>query len=49
MQGATMFACAVGEGSDVSLDSWWHVEGMIKVVRRTGHCQCSQHVLRPTS
>jgi len=37
MQGATMFACAVGEGSDVSLDSWWHIEGMIKVVRRTGH------------
>ena len=39
MQGATMFACAVGEGSDVSLDSWWHIEAMIKVVRRTGHCE----------
>ena len=37
MQGATLFACSVGEGSDVSLDSWWRVEGMIKVVRRTGH------------
>jgi len=37
MQGATMFACAVGEGSDVSLDAWWVVEGMAKVVRRTGH------------
>ncbi|KAG8847032.1 hypothetical protein FRB96_001682 [Tulasnella sp. 330] len=37
MQGACMFACAVGEGSDVSLDAWWVMEGMIKVVRRTGH------------
>ncbi|KAG8931747.1 hypothetical protein FRC03_011755 [Tulasnella sp. 419] len=37
MQGATMFACSVGEGSDVSLDSWWRIEAMIKVVRRTGH------------
>lgn len=39
MQGACMFACAVGEGSDVSLDAWWVIEGMIKVVRRTGHCE----------
>jgi uncharacterized protein (UPF0303 family) len=37
IQGSTLFACSVGEGSDVSLDSWWRVEGMIKVVRRTNH------------
>ncbi|KDQ14619.1 hypothetical protein BOTBODRAFT_109777 [Botryobasidium botryosum FD-172 SS1] len=37
MQGSPMFACGVGEGSDVSLDSWMRLEGMIKVVRRTGH------------
>jgi len=41
--GHTLFACTVGDlgapGSlgDVSLDSWACVEGMINVVRRTGH------------
>ena len=41
--GHTLFACSVGElgaqGSmgDASLDSWSCLEGMINVVRRTGH------------
>lgn len=41
--GHTLFACTVGDlGSpsgigDVSLDSWACLEGMINVVRRTGH------------
>jgi len=37
VQGATLFACAVGDGSDVCLDSWLRLESMIKVVKRTGH------------
>lgn len=41
--GHTLFACTVGDLSsisgigDVSLDSWACLEGMINVVRRTGH------------
>lgn len=41
--GHTLFSCTVGElgGAtslgDVSLDSWACLEGMINVVRRTGH------------
>ena len=41
--GHTLFSCTVGElGApsglgDVSLDSWSRLEGMINVVRRTGH------------
>ncbi|KAI0069146.1 hypothetical protein BV25DRAFT_96393 [Artomyces pyxidatus] len=39
--GHTLFSCTVGDlGSsvgDVSLDSWSSLEGMIAVVRRTGH------------
>lgn len=41
--GHTLFACTVGDlGNhsgigDVSLDSWACLEGMINVVRRTGH------------
>ena len=41
--GHTLFSCTVGElgGAsslgDVSLDSWASLEGMINVVRRTGH------------
>jgi len=41
--GHTLFACTVGDlgglsgVGDVSLDSWACVEGMIAVVRRTGH------------
>lgn len=41
--GHTLFACTVGDlGSlsgigDVSLDSWACLEGMINVVKRTGH------------
>lgn len=43
ISGHNLFACTVGDlgaaGSlgDVSLDSWACVEGMINVVRRTGH------------
>ena len=33
--GAVLFACAVGEGAAV--DDWAALEGMIGVVRRTGH------------
>jgi len=41
--GHTLFACTVGDlghafgVSDVSLDSWACLDGMINVVRRTGH------------
>lgn len=41
--GHTLFACTVGDlgglsgVGDVSLDSWTCIEGMIAVVRRTGH------------
>lgn len=41
--GHTLFACTVGDLGhvsgigDVSLDSWACLEGMINVVRRTGH------------
>jgi len=39
--GHTLFSCTVGDlGStvgDVSLDSWTSLDGMIAVVRRTGH------------
>ena len=42
--GHTLFACTVGDlgganagVGDVSLDSWASLEGMINVVRRTGH------------
>jgi len=41
--GHTLFACTVGDLGhlsgigDVSIDSWSCVEGMINVVRRTGH------------
>ncbi|KIM83838.1 hypothetical protein PILCRDRAFT_818865 [Piloderma croceum F 1598] len=41
--GHTLFACTVGDLGhpsgigDVSMDSWQVVEGMINVVRRTGH------------
>ncbi|KAG6866501.1 hypothetical protein C0991_003045 [Blastosporella zonata] len=41
--GHTLFACTVGDlghGSgigDVSMDSWTCIEGMVSVVRRTGH------------
>jgi len=41
--GHTLFACTVGDLGhasgigDVSLDSWACMEGMINVVRRTGH------------
>jgi uncharacterized protein (UPF0303 family) len=41
--GHTLFACTVGDLGgqggigDVSLDSWASLEGMINVVRRTGH------------
>jgi len=35
--GHTLFACTVGEGSEVSLDSWLRIEAMIRVVKRTGH------------
>ncbi|TFY69477.1 hypothetical protein EVJ58_g380 [Rhodofomes roseus] len=41
--GHTLFACTVGDlgglsgVGDVSLDSWSCLEGMIAVVRRTGH------------
>lgn len=41
--GHTLFSCTVGDlGSttgigDVSLDSWASLEGMINVVKRTGH------------
>ncbi|KAK7695566.1 hypothetical protein QCA50_000202 [Cerrena zonata] len=43
LQGHTLFACTVGDlggfqgVGDVSLDSWTCLEGMIAVVRRTGH------------
>ncbi|KAN0140059.1 hypothetical protein V8E53_001955 [Lactarius tabidus] len=39
--GHTLFSCTVGElgntVGDVSLDSWASLDGMISVVRRTGH------------
>jgi len=39
--GHTLFSCTVGElgntVGDVSLDSWTSLDGMISVVRRTGH------------
>jgi len=35
--GHKLFACSVGEGADVSMDSWLCVDGMIRVVARTGH------------
>ena len=39
--GHTLFSCTVGElgntVGDVSLDSWSSLDGMISVVRRTGH------------
>ncbi|KAH9007160.1 hypothetical protein EDB86DRAFT_2870329 [Lactarius hatsudake] len=39
--GHTMFSCTVGDlgttVGDVSLDSWASLDGMISVVRRTGH------------
>jgi uncharacterized protein (UPF0303 family) len=41
--GHTLFACTVGDlgnhsgVGDVSLDSWASLEGMVNVVRRTGH------------
>lgn len=41
--GHTLFACTVGDLGhpsgigDVSMDSWQAVEGMVNVVRRTGH------------
>jgi hypothetical protein len=41
--GHTLFACTVGDLGhisgigDVSMDSWSCVEGMINVVKRTGH------------
>jgi len=43
ISGHTLFACTVGDlggvsgVGDVSLDSWTVVEGMIAVVKRTGH------------
>jgi len=41
--GQPLFACTVGDSghlsgmSDISLDSWSALEGMINVVKRTGH------------
>lgn len=41
--GHTLFACTVGDLGhpsgigDVSMDSWACIEGMVNVVRRTGH------------
>lgn len=41
--GHTLFSCTVGDlghlsgVGDVSLDSWSFLDGMINVVRRTGH------------
>ncbi|CAE7230049.1 unnamed protein product [Rhizoctonia solani] len=35
--GHTLFACTVGEGSDVSLDSWMRLNAITNVVKRTGH------------
>ena len=41
--GHTLFACTVGDlggvsgVGDVSLDSWGVLEGMVNVVKRTGH------------
>ncbi|CEL57872.1 UPF0303 protein [Rhizoctonia solani AG-1 IB] len=35
--GHTLFACTVGEGSDVSLDSWMRLNAIVNVVKRTGH------------
>ncbi|KAG9080242.1 hypothetical protein FRC06_006898, partial [Ceratobasidium sp. 370] len=35
--GHTLFACTVGEGSDVSLDSWIRLNSIMNVVKRTGH------------
>lgn len=37
--GHTLFACTVGDSdaTGVSMDAWLSVEGMIKVVKRTGH------------
>jgi uncharacterized protein (UPF0303 family) len=37
--GHPLFSCTVGDlaAGDVSLDNWDCLEGMIKVVRRTGH------------
>ncbi|KAH7100585.1 hypothetical protein BKA62DRAFT_771354 [Auriculariales sp. MPI-PUGE-AT-0066] len=37
--GHTLFACTVGDNdaTGVSMDAWLAVEGMIKVVKRTGH------------
>ncbi|KAF9504316.1 hypothetical protein BS47DRAFT_1374403 [Hydnum rufescens UP504] len=37
VQGATLFACAVGDGSDVCMDSWHRLEGIMRVTQRTGH------------
>lgn len=37
--GHTLFACSVGDSdaTGVSLDAWLAIEGMLKVVKRTGH------------
>lgn len=41
--GHTLFSCTVGDlghpsgAGDVSLDSWICLEGMVNVVKRTGH------------
>lgn len=37
--GHTLFACTVGDSdaTSVSMDAWLAIEGMIKVVKRTGH------------
>lgn len=37
IQGTTLFSCAVGEGPDISADSWARLEAMMNVVKRTGH------------
>ncbi|KZW03843.1 hypothetical protein EXIGLDRAFT_715890 [Exidia glandulosa HHB12029] len=37
--GHTLFACTVGDqdATGVSMDAWLSIEGMIRVVKRTGH------------
>jgi len=37
IQGSTLFSCAIGDGSDISPDSWARLTAMMNVVRRTGH------------
>ncbi|KAF8322002.1 uncharacterized protein EI90DRAFT_3078460 [Cantharellus anzutake] len=37
IQGSPLFSCSIGDGSDISPDSWARLNAMMNVVKRTGH------------